>query len=303
MASVPSVSVVVSTRVPWPGLEPAIDALRDQLVTLGAELVIVDGTERGDALEVGAAVIPPASLQVVCRPGADIFELRAHGLVAANGEIVAMTEDHCVVAADYLVAVLRAHAEHTEPAVSGAIFNGTAERWIDEANFLITHAGNLPPRASAPFPGWAPTSSNISYKRGSLPTEVPRPGWLETVHNVEILQRHEVVIDDRIVVWHHQSTGRLGTFRNHFHAAKSMGGMACTSIGSRRAQLRWGLRSAIGLPARLIGPAWQVRRRDPSQRTRIPFLLPLLVMISAAAAVGLVCGVLAGPGRSRYIVQ
>jgi hypothetical protein len=297
------VSVIVPTRSAWPAVAPVIDALGPQIVAMDAELIVVDGTEDGDAVDRRTAHIPCEGIRVSHVPGSDIFELRARGLIEGSGKIVAMTEDHCIPAPTYLAAVLQAHAQHAEQAVAGAVVNGSTERWIDRVNFLVVHARNLPPRDSLPGSGWIPTASNISYKREELPTHVPERGWLETVHNVALLQSNQVVFDDRIVVRHVQSTGVLGTFRNHFHAGKSMGGLARSAIGSRPAQLRWALQSALGMPPRFLRPVWELGQRSPSSRRSVVPLLPFVAALSTADAVGLVCGVLVGAGRSTDLVQ
>ena len=297
----PPASVVVRTRAPWPGIQPVVDALHEQILATGAELVIADGTDQGDALDRRAAALPDPLVQVCAQSGADVFELRALGTAAAQGEIVAITEDHGVPEADYLAAMLAAHERHPQLAVAGAVVNGSTDRAIDRANFLLTHANNVPPRDSLPGSDWIPTSTNISYKRRCLPAEPPEPGWLETAYNVRLLQEAQVVFEDRIVVRHVQSTGRVGTFRNHFHAGRSMGGLGRDAITGRRARLRWGLRSTAFLPGRLVRPAWGEMRRHP--RGGSVLLAPLAVALSVADAVGFLCGVVAGPGQSADRVR
>jgi hypothetical protein len=300
----PPLSVVVPTRSRWPAIEPLLDAMHRQLVAVGAELVIVDGTVDGCALDHRdpRATVASGLVQVVPSPGSDVFELRALGLVQANGRIVAMIEDHCVPEPEYLDALLRAHAQHAEQAVAGAVINGSTNHLIDRVNFLLVHARNVPPRDSVPGPGWIPTSSNVSYKRAAIPTDRPKPGWIETVHNVALLHDGQVAFDDRIVVRHIQSSGKLGTFKNHFHAGKSMGGLARTAIGGRAAQGRWALRATLSLPVHLVRPIWQLQRPARSRRALLP-VVSIAAALSTADAVGFACGVIAGPGRSLQAVR
>jgi hypothetical protein len=295
--------VIVPTRCEWPAIEPLIDALRTQIVAAGAELVVVDGTDQGNALDRRMVAIPTELVRVTRAPGSDIYALRAVGLTEASGDIVAMTEDHCVPAPDYVAAILASHQQHPEYGVAGAVINGSTSRLIDRVNFLVVHARNLPPHDEPADATWIPTPSNVSYKRAAVPSEVPERGWFETVHNVALLQANQVVFDDRIIVRHVQSTGRLGTFRNHFHAGKSMGGLARAAIGTRAAQLRWGYRSAIRVPAHLVRPVWRLRRRSTSDRLAVLSLLPLVVAVSAFDAIGFICGVLAGAGRSPHLLH
>ena len=170
-------------------------------------------------------------------------------------------------------------------------------------NFLLVHARNLPPHNGLPEEPWIPTPTNISYKRAAIPTGVPRSGWLETVFNVLLRSKSQVAIDDRIVVHHCQSTGWAGTFKNHFHAGRCMGGLGRSSIGARSAQLRWGSEFTLRLPLELLRPIWQHQRRSSlARRTTLP-LLPLATAVSLSDAVGFACGVVKGPGRSPVLVD
>ena len=284
-------------------VEEVIDVLHDEVVQLGAELVIVDGTKGGDAVDRDAVDLPPDDLRVSCHPGADVFQLRAYGLAEARGDIVAVTEDHSVPTVGYLHSILDAHRRHDAPAVAGAVVNGSSKRWIDRVNFLVVHARNLPPVSTLPGSGWVPTPTNESLKRSAVPEGVPDPGWLETVHNVVLVQTGQVVFDDKIVVRHVQSLGTVGTIRNHFHAGRSMGGLARDAVGDRPAQLRWGARSAVALPRNLVRPAWEVAQRDRAHRREILPLLPAVFALSLVAVIGFVCGVVAGPGASADLVE
>ena len=134
----PPLSVVLATRSVWPAMSPTLDALVPQASELGAEVLVVDGD--GHAFK---DQVPP-EVRYVSVPGADVFRLRARGLVEARGEIVAFTEDHCVPAPDFCAATLRAHGEDPRPAVSGAVVNGSPDSTIDRANFLNVHGDNLP---------------------------------------------------------------------------------------------------------------------------------------------------------------
>jgi hypothetical protein len=294
----PSVSVVIPTRAEWPAIEPVVAMLGAQVVDAGAEIVVVDGTMDGSALDRRIPTPLREHLRVVAAPGSDVFELRARGLLEACGEIVAMSEDHSVPAPDYVTKVLSSHARHPERAVAGAVINGSTDRLIDRVNFLLVHARNLPPRNALPGGSWTPTPTNVSYKRAAIPSDLRDPGWLETVHNVELLHAHEVVFDDTIVMAHVQSIGFFETFRNHFRAGKSTGGLARTAIGTRAQQLRWGLGSSIGLPGHLVRPVWQLRRRWAKNHRALLNVLPLAVALSVFAATGFLFGVIAGPGRS-----
>src|SRR5215213_8891014 len=73
----PPLSVVLPTTQPWPELQPCLDAVYDEAVSLGAEVLAVVGTS--DALPPDADQRYPA-LTRVAEDGASVFRLRSLGL-------------------------------------------------------------------------------------------------------------------------------------------------------------------------------------------------------------------------------
>ena len=105
-------SVVITNPSPWPAVERCLHHLLPQAEELGAEVIVAADEE------------PPAVARALAgvtwlvAPGASVFELRARGIAAARGEIVALSEDHCWVEPGFCRAVLEAHAR--EPAAGNA---------------------------------------------------------------------------------------------------------------------------------------------------------------------------------------
>ena len=290
----PPLTVVLATRSVWPAIAPALDALVPQAAELGAEILVVDGG--GRALH--AAV--PACVRLVSVPDADVFRLRAVGMVEARGDIVAFTEDHCVAFPDFCAATLRAHYEDPRPAVSGAVVNGSPETAIDRANFLNVHGDNLPPLVGT-APAWGATPSNVSFKRSVIPDDEPPSGWLEIFLSQSLRQKGEVAVDARIVVSHVQRTGWLGTFVNHFHAGRSFAGLARQFVPPRQ-RAGFFARSAVTLVSAIVRRGVRAGRHNVTRgdATRI---LPLIVGLAVAGAVGVVWGALTGPGRSALLLR
>ena len=296
-----SLSVVLPTRDPWPMIAPVIDVLGPALRAIGGELVIVDGTPDASGVDLDAIPLPSALGRGVRVGTPDVFELRAVGLAEASGDVVAVIEDHCVPATDFVSMILRAHEEHPQQLVAGAVVNGSEERAIDRANFLAVHARNLPPRSSEPPAGWIPSPSNVSYKRSALPRSKPTRGWIETVLNVRMLFDGNVALDDRVLVRHIQCRGVLGTFQNHFHAGRSMGGLGRDAVGPRRDQLRWGLRLTPTIPLALTRPVWG--RRSAAGSREAMKASAIVLALGCADAIGFLTGVVGGPGRSPQLVR
>lgn len=289
-------SVVVSTTHPGVALTACVDAVRPQLERLGGQLVLADGSDHldavTDALTVGATVVREA--------GADVFRLRELGARAATGEVVAFTEDHCVPAPDWCASLLAAHADHpTVAGVAGATRNGSPDLLVDRANFLVTFAPVLPPLP--PMPGRrVPPPNNISIKAVSLAEYDLRPGLLEFEIVPHLVRVGHMVFDDRIVVDHVQSHGRVGTVVVHFHNGRTTTGIR------RRPPLRERLRrvgdSVLLVPRHLAETLREVACRPGQRRAALP-AVPWVVLLLCAHAVGQITGLVAGPGSSPRALE
>ena len=191
-----SLSIVFAATHDSPALHIAVTRHLEQLAQVDGELLVADGSPDG---------LPEAIPVAVHIPGADVFELRAAATELARGWVVAVTEDHCVPEPDWYSAMLRAHEEHPDTAaVGGTTLNGSRERALDWANFLVTFATFLPP-----LPLRHPTRSsppvNISIKRESLSEFELVPGRLEMEIIPNMYRVGQLVLDERVRVTHIQS--------------------------------------------------------------------------------------------------
>ena len=87
-------------------------------------------------------------------------------MAAANGAIVAIIEEHCLAAPDWLVRALEAHASGNYGAVGGPVVEHGYHLLRDWVVYFCEYNGYLPP--------WAPGetthlgSANIAYSRDVL---------------------------------------------------------------------------------------------------------------------------------------
>lgn len=287
----PPISVVFATRQPSAHVGSHLQTIEEQVRAVGGEVVVVDGC--GQALP-GE---PDDVLSWVKSPGSDVYELRALGAARARGDVVAYTEDHCAVAPDWCERILRAHRERPDvEMIAGAVVNGSEERVIDRANFLMVHAANLPPLRDTPD-DWVPSSANVSFKRAVMPDRVPEPGWVEYVLTAELIHSGRVVLDDRIRVTHVQSYGVFGTVMNHYHAARSVAGLL--RVLSPTVGRRVLARAALAFPYRQPRRALRTVRRKPGCGPGLGRLLVPMIVLAGSAAIGLFMGAVAGVGASR----
>ncbi|MGQ0811954.1 MAG: glycosyltransferase [Nitrospiraceae bacterium] len=279
----PTLSVVVATTQPWPELRPCLEALTPQLRTTAGELIVADG--HGHALP---NPLPDRFRDIIVlqEPGASVFRLRALAVSASRGDIIATTEDHCIVKADWCERMLKAHEDHPHAsAIAGTVDNGSTDRLIDWANFLQTFGAFIPPLNPSQYER-CPTNSNIAYKRQAMPARQLETGWLELHLNPVLFREGHMVLDERIGVAHVQSHGFLGTFKAHFHNGRSTAGLGRLSLSTRQ------------LP---FTPLWSTLRTLRGKRNlykTVLVCLPLLAALSCCHAAGELAGILAGSGRS-----
>jgi hypothetical protein len=290
----PALSVVLASGHGWSDAEPTLARLASMDPPGGMEIIFCDGSGHGT---------PPAEeldgrLRIVSMPGESVFALRARGIGRSRGEIVAITEDHCMPEPDWADALLAAHGRHPgAAAIAGAVTNGSSEGAWDWANFLMTFAEHMPPVPASPGRR-APSVANGSLKRSAvaIPPE-PRRGWFELELMPSLLGSGKVMRDDGPRVAHIQSHGGArGTLAAHFH-----NGRACTGLRALRPGPAAALaeRGRIGrLPFRLnreLREALATRPRLDGVAASGARLVPL---VGAAHAAGELTGLLLGPGRS-----
>jgi hypothetical protein len=287
----PALSVVIATTQPWPEARAVLDSLHGQVADTDAELVLA---HRGDGFP-GAAADRYPRVRAFVAPGASASELRGAALGHVTGDVVAITEDHCVVAPDWVEAILRAHREHPEAAaIGGAVENGATDRAMDWAGYFVANAHAMAPlRERDRLPGQA----NVSYKRWALPEAVPPGGFHELDHNQALAgQGAEVRVDPTIVVWHDQSLGFRGTLAIHFHAARASAGLQAAQMNAAQRLVRalvTPVRHAGAVAVRLAA-AWRKGR----MRRRMVAVSPAIALVAGSAGAGKFLGFLAGPGDS-----
>jgi hypothetical protein len=296
-ATRPPLSVVVANTQAWPEIEPCLAALLPQIRRLGAELIVADGGDPG--LPMG----DEASSEFRCLPlaGASPYQLRAAGMAAARGEIVAVTEDHCRVRPDWCERVLEAHRRWPQAAViGGAVENGATGRLIDWATFFVANGAWLLPIPTGPCDSVS-GQANISYKRRAVPDRYPSVGVVEADLQRELRARAEMVVaDDGMVVDHVQSLGARGTLAVNFHNGRCQAGFALVRL-TAVARLRR-IAAMVLAPARIgIDTCRIVLRiaiRKRRHRREAILAAPLVALVLAAHVAGEAIGLLRGPGGS-----
>jgi Glycosyl transferase family 2 len=293
-AAAPAVSVVLPALHPWPAVAAALEALLHQETDRVFEILLVDAC--GGAALPEPPDPPDPRVRWLEVPGGDTFALRAAGVAAARGRIVAITEDHCIVPPGWVGSIVAAHEAAHELALVGATTNhpDSAASAIDRANFLLTFAGQTGNRLSVNQQR-LPVPTNISFKREAIGSSV-LPCILEYEWLTQMRDRCALGVANTVVLQHRQCWG-AATPLVHWASGQSYG---ATIRGWRwNDKVRWWLRvpvlpfkmGAFVLPDLLKGAGGA-----PATLADV-FSLGLLI---ASNVCGQVYGAIRGAGASRH---
>ena len=290
------ISVIMPTVRGWPAVKPALERLVPQTLQSGGEALVIDGSggrppSARERAELGGPVV------WVERPGSSVFQLRAAAYQIARGAVVAVTEDHCYVAPDWIDRIKDAHDRYGEAgAVGGAVLNGTDRKLVDWAAFLLTQGPFMPPldngltdRISGP--------ANVSYKRRVLQrlrSDDPL-GLIDFLELPAALEGESLAADDSIRVLHHQSQGFWGTSLAEFDNGRTIAGFRRRRMG-RGDWLR--IVGAPLLPIYRSVRALRIARRKQRPRGVLPASAPIHVWLQYCAMAGELAGYATGPGDS-----
>jgi hypothetical protein len=287
-------STVVATTQPWPEVGPLLASLGEQIATVGGEVVLGDGSADGLPAEVRAAY---PRLRVLHRPGASVFQLRAAAVADARGDVIAITEDHCVVAPDWCARILAAHREHPDAAaIGGAVENGATATTIDWASFFLVNGASMPPIRDGVRRAIA-LQANCSYKRSALSPDASELGMMEWLLNEDLRRRGAVLrADGRILVSHVQSLGVAATCRIHYDDGRTIAAFRLARIGPLERAVR--LAACLVMPPLLtIRAAFHVLTKRRRAATLVASL-PWMLVLTSCKAWGNALGFLFGPGAS-----
>ncbi len=288
LADTPTISVVVASRAERGLLEACLASLLPQCAEHGAEIVVARaGLDRAlQAAFAGVTFIDAPA-------GAPLPALRAAGIAVADGDIVAVTEDHCTVAPDWLtqlVAGQRAGAD----VVGGTMEKAGDQRAVDWAAYFAEYGTYL----SAASTGGVQqlTAANVAYRRSVIEEVVAaaREGhWEKVAHDRLAAQGRTVAFLGTAAVYENRRHRLLDFCRDRFAHGRDYAKVRLAEEGAARRWLYF-----AGSPALPLLLAGRIARAAGRRRLG-PFLraLPFTVLFLAAWSAGEAAGYWRGPRR------
>ena len=160
----PRVSVVIASLVGAPFIDECLDSIKHQSNEWGAEVIVVacgpaEYATRIERKFPWVRVIHRATRET-------IPDLRKRGAEEASGEVIAIIEEHCLAAPDWLSRLMDAHAGREYGVVGGPVVDHAYARLRDWVVYFLEYNGYLPPwREGEPHDLG---SANIAYSRALL---------------------------------------------------------------------------------------------------------------------------------------
>ncbi len=160
----PRISVVIASLVGAPFIDECLDSLQVQAAECGAEVIVV---ACGDAAYAARIQQKFPWVRVIHRQEREtIPDLRRRGVLEASGSLIAIIEEHCLAAPDWLRTAMEAHAGGKYGVVGGPVVDHAYGRLRDWVVYFCEYNGYLPPWQDGETFNLG--SANIAYSRELL---------------------------------------------------------------------------------------------------------------------------------------
>ncbi|MCC7391723.1 glycosyltransferase [Candidatus Sumerlaeota bacterium] len=296
----PKVSIVIASVNGPVCLRECLESLTNQDGNISAEIIVADCC--GDATARMVAEQFPGVDFTQFQERRTIPELRAFGMLRSKGEIVAITEDHCIAPRDWFQQMVKAHETHDCDAAGGAIENAAIHRIIDWAVFFceyLRYMNPIPEGYTHDIPG-----NNASYKRPVL--EVMRDlleggYWEGFLHARLVEKQKKIYCSPAMVILHKKSFGFGEFLSQRYHYGKSYAGMR-NEISTPAKRLFYIVFSPL-LPPVLVYRMVKLTMLKKRFRKEAILSIPYLLTFSLFWAAGEFMGYVFGPGDSLAKVE
>lgn len=292
--SAPTVSVVVASNRDKALLQACLGSLLGQCQRLNAELLVARAGASSDVAALGKTY--PSVRFVTAPPDASIPQLRAIGMAQASGDVVALTEDHCIADENWVEALTQS-AHSDADVVGGGMDNARRTRAVDWAAYFAEYGFFATDRPEHGEGAPLLTGANIAYKRHVIADVIgwAQQGEWENVAHTRLVARGSMLRFARTAAVYQNQTYSVKAFcADRYEHGRDY---ARKRLVEDPGASRWFLLAVSPLLPPLL--TWRVARA--SARTRWgTFLraLPATVLFLTAWSVGEAVGYLRGPAEA-----
>ena len=290
-----SVSVVVGLRERTRALGESIAAFSREAESVGAEVLLVDGSGGGDARAAAAA---HANVRVVDGTRQALMPvLWSEGVRAASGDVIALSIASMTPDTGWLQRACAILASGGPAAVGGAIENAPSTSPVHWAIYFARYSAYALPFDAHDVDDLP--ADNAAYRREALAPArdlVERAFWEPPIHARMRAAGSRLRLDPTLVVRHNGSFGPAGFAAQRFahgrhHAAAELAG---ASFAARLAKIAKAPLVPMVLTARVARRIFARRRL----RAQFVYAAPVLVFFFACWALGEAAGAVTASARA-----
>jgi len=172
------ISIIIATRKANSHLSDCLAALYPQLNQNNAEIVVVESNSVPVAESIKQSF--PTVNFVSCTGSTSLAEMKAEGIRASQGDIIALVQAHCIPSNDWIRLHRDAHKQHPASAIGGAVVSRASATAAERFAFLCEY-GKFNVNTSA-GPASFLASSNVSYKKLDLAKVMEDDYWELELH-------------------------------------------------------------------------------------------------------------------------
>ena len=293
-------SVVIACVNGLPCIAECCAHLLDQEGNVPAEIIVVDACGEAVRSELRQKFPQVKVIEAQGRPS--IPALRAMGMNAARGRLIAILEDHCNVDRGWMKVVQKAH-EAGYQAIGGAVENGATDRLVDWAVFFCEYARFMLPVGHGVVPEI--TGNNSVYDRQVLEKmgdEAKKEVWEAFLHQKLKEMNVPFYSDPGLVVWHKKHFPFGYFVSQRYHYSRSFSGMRLAQAPLAK-RLIYAAATSVLLPPLLYWRMLKTVRRKGRHMKEFVKATPLIGLFLVPWTWGEVVGALFGPGDSLAKVE
>ena len=284
-------SVVVASNRDKALLQACLGSLLGQCQRLKAELLVARAGTAADVSSLGKTY--PSVRFVAAPPDASIPQLRAIGMAQASGDVVALTEDHCLADENW-VETLTQSATADADVVGGGMDNARRSRVVDWAAYFAEYGFFSPDRPEPATGTPLLTGANVAYTRDVIADVIgwAKDGeWENVAHSRLVAQGSMLRFARTAAIYQNQTYSLSGFCADRYEHGRDY---ARKRLAEEPGVRRWFLLAASPLLPPLL--TWRVARAAARRRWGT-FIraLPATMLFLTAWSVGEAVGYLRGP--------